>query len=276
MELEKRYTIKDLVAKRNRILELYRIIDKAKDELDEICEPVTYLMSYDLDRKEQIRNADDWRRKVDGKFWMYVANTSKLSNALSEKAKWDLWEKCEKEPDEFTSVNVELYVENFSKIYAENYLQTVKEVFRNLIACQYNGSSNCRSKTNNLRRVEKSFRTRYAMYSGWQGEWHAGSYYGRSDILEDLLTACYLLESGIRPNYAETWQSLVQAQKQNDIYCNEFESPFFTVKCFKNGNQLIRWKEDKLDVLDDLNRYGSGNKDLPDPLKKRYKPEHFE
>lgn len=41
----------------------------------------------------------------------------------------------------------------------------------------------------------------------------------------------------------------------------------------KNGNTLVTFKD--LKVLDWLNKIGSGNMHLPDPMSKRYKPEHF-
>ena len=87
---------------------------------------------------------------------------------------------------------------------------------------------------------------------------------------------CYLLDGRGRPNYAERFSALANTALEHNKQ-NWVETDYFEVTCFKNGNQTVKWKEDKLHILEDLNKYGAGlSNELPDILKKKYKKEHFQ
>lgn len=263
-----------IVDVRNRILGLVNEIMVRREEIDMLAQ--TTVGDTIWSQIENRGHFDDKfaREIVDKKFWHFIVESSQLSRAMSEKAKSDLYQKIEKAPPEFSLAEVEMYSANLQNLYAENGIQTIKEIYRALIGCKYHGSGNWGNwKEDNLREVKPSFRCAWGIrWDAFFGQFRSDSWYGQGCKYEDLLTACYLLDSGIRPDYDVTFKALSNTQFKSGC---EVVTPYFTVTAFKNGNQSVKWATGKLDVLRLLNKYGSDGTRLPDHLSKKYKPEHF-
>ena len=267
-EIAVRPTLAQLVQNRNHVLLLL-------DQRQKISEEIEGLMSiigdsYTVSTIERSRNKDA-RAYVDKKFWEHLIETSQLSNSMTSKTRNELYQKLDQAPPEFSETEVLQYAESLKHLYGDNALQTIKEVYRQLIGTSY--WTGKQEKKNNLRQVEKTFKIRGNIRHNerWKDFCYQENAHGFD--FSDLLAACYLLETGIRPTYAQDFRVLAF---ESFKIGNTIDTPFFTVEAHINGNQTIRWKEEKIAVLNDLNKYGPAeNNQLPDPLKKRYKPEHF-
>lgn len=264
-----------LVETRNRILVLVQDILNKQEEITQLS---TGTIADDLwwDIRGHGYNAGHFdletaTKVTDKKFWRFIVQSSQLSRAMSEKAKADLDKKIDEEPPEFSQAEIEMYAANLDGLYASNGAQTIKEVYRALIGCKY--WSGHLTKEDNLQKVKPIFHCRWQIrWDAYFKTFRADSWYGQDCKYEDLLTACYLLDTGIKPDYAATFKALAGEQFNEGP---EVITPYFTVLAYKNGNQKVTWSKDKLHILDDLNKYGSDGTRLPGTLSKKYKPEHF-
>jgi hypothetical protein len=264
-----------LVDVRNRILAIVQEIRDKQNEIDFLSEStinVSYMWSKIDYRHNHGKTA---QHIVDKEFWEFMADSSQLSNAMTGKAKEVLYNKISENPDPFTLDMVQGYSENLQRIYGDNAMQTIKEVFNSFINSKYHGSNWSDQKVDNLKKIEADFRCCYGVrYDSYFHRFRADGYYGGKGCrFDDLLTACYLLDVGIRPNTAQTFTALAEEQFKQG---NQVDTPYFTVIAFKNNNQRVKWNKDKIKVLQDLNKYGSSGETLPDSMRKRYKPKHFE
>ena len=129
------------------------------------------------------------------------------------------------------------------------------------------------NKKNNLQSVEKVFRCNGNIsWCDWLGRFNYREEYRGGVHFQDILTVCRLIDGQGYGNYGTDFRVLAY-QAFYDEKLDTVETPYFLVKCFKNGSQLVKWKRD--DVLALFNQIGSGNNGLPDVMKKRYKAGHF-
>ena len=262
-------TLLDLLKRRDRVIAIIGEFEALKEELSELARGLRKGHLFDLqnDRYPEARI-----KKTDVAFWDHVLRTYGLTSSMTEKAKVEWMERIEREAPAFTFENCQALVQNMEEKYNRAAWETVREVYRQLIGCRYNGPGRT-SKFDNLQRVEEVFRCRGNIT--WNSFWRRFSYQTgwRSGInYDDLLTACYLLEGRGKPTYAENMYT--HAHKAFEERGHTLETEFFHLTCYKNGNQKVKWKADKLDTLARFNKYGSEG-GLPDPERKRYKPEHF-
>lgn len=273
-ELIKTATANELLQARNKIIKLcqtvrvnQKLIGRTADNFIGDHHYLGGLLSpSDRDDKETIR------KKVDAAFWRFVVESAFLTNIMTESAKAEFFKRIDKDPPLFTEQELINFTEKAEQYYVNNGIATIKEVYKKLIDCFYSG--NRLTKRDNCRKIEKSFRICGGIvYSSWGS--FSDNYYGRGSIFEDVLTACYLLDLGSRPSYAERFQALAREAFKDKG--DTVETPYFAVRAFKNGNQLVTWNANKLKVLADFNKYGAGDShELPQPMRKKYKPEHFQ
>lgn len=267
--IAERQSLTALIEARNKIMVLWQERHEIEEEIENLMNVATG-DSYVVD--SITRSRQDVRLYVDRKFWWFLAESSQLTNAMTSKSKNELYSKLEQEPPEFNENEVRQYAKNLQHLYGDNALQTVKEVYTGLIAARYYTGN--QEKKNNLRAVEKIFKIRGNIFwdSFFKQFRHRENLYGFD--YADLLTACYLLDTGIRPTYAEEFRVLAREMEKNGS--SFIETPYFVIEAHKNGNQTVRWRKEKLTVLKNLNKYGPAESNaLPDSMKKRCKPEHF-
>ncbi len=273
-DLIKQSTAAELIAARDEILKLCRVIRVSRKLIGRIADRHLgehHYLNSGLGEREANYENEPSRRKIDAEFWRFVVESTFLTNVMTEKAKADFIKRNDESPLPFTESEFVKYTEHAQEYYASNAMNTVKEVYERLFNCRYNGADWHIQKRDNCRKIESSFRIRGSISYSW-GKFRDA--YSGGSIYEDLLTACYLLDRGTRPGYESSFRAL-SAQAFNNGG-DTVETPYFTVKAYKNGNQAVKWNPGKLKVLADLNRHG--NKDsnvLPDIFGKRYKAEHF-
>lgn len=255
---------------KNKILE----VEKLKFEINQISEAFLndeYLFS-DLERKGSF----EWKKfqkYFDYKFWFTVLRESKITQVMTEKAKDNFLSNIEKNTPEFILKEVEALGQNIKRIYVENQQQTIMEVYKTLIGCHYNSSNWQVKKKDNLQGVKNIFRCSGNIWYSW-GSFSLSQSHGNSLCFQDFYTACKLLDGKGWSDYSDTFESKFYDQQRR---CNgqlTIDTDYFTVVCYKNSNQLVKWKKDKDYIRERLNQIGGG-KGLPDSMKKRYKREHF-
>lgn len=262
-------TLLDLLKRRDRVIGIIGELEALKEELDQLARGLRRGYLFDLNHD---RYPDGRIKKTDVAFWDHVLRSYGLTSSMTEKAKVEWMDRIEREAPAFTFENCQALVQNMEEKYTRAAWETVREVYRQLIGCRYAGPG-VTSKYDNLQRVEEAFRCRgniswcgYSRRFTYQTAWRNGINY------DDLLTACYLLEGRGKPTYAQNMYT--HAHKAFEDRGNTLDTEFFHITCYKNGNQRVQWKADKLDTLVRFNKYGSEG-GLPDPERRRYKPEHF-
>lgn len=237
----------------------------------------TIVKDVDPDKDERIS------LRIDAAFWKCLTNSVLLTNAMTHKARGEFIDTLEKGENKtpFTLPEIEKAAAHYFEQYGKTVEATIREVFAQVVNCHYRGKvkgSNRHVKQDNCRRIEASFRIRsliaYRCFTGKYSVDYPSKWNGFRFSLDDLLTACHLAENGARPNYAKTFRAI--AEPIFETGGDFVETEYFSVKCFKNGNQLVKWNKDKLGVLSEINRIGSGGAaEIAGPLRKRYKAEHF-
>ncbi len=168
-------------------------------------------------------------------------------------------------------------------MFRDSSLNTVREVYKQLIGVKYEGGDWGSGKKDNLQKVEKVFRIGYSdlkLERTWSGSvrlamkyLHGASNYFR---FNDLLTACRLIEGEGFTDYSNDFNNKVNSLENGGDGITSVDVGYFTVQGFLNGNCKVHWNDDKMNVLDRLNAIGSGvENDLPDVQRKRYKASHF-
>ncbi len=271
-ELIPQLSIKARIEARNRILADLAEIARLREDIQQIAELNAEYYGPICDRThERHYNSSACRQVVDFAFWWALIESGGLCNSLTSAARNELYRKFEDAAPEFTEAEIIGYAQNFATLYGNNIEQTVKEVFAKFINCHYNGAGRVRNKRDNCQKLEIQFRVSWTSLH-WEvyGRWHFDSW-DRQGNLEDLYTACLLLDAKPRADYAHTLSAKWNEQGANDTVTCEY----FTAKSFKNGNTKITWNRDKTHILALINSIGSGG-GLPEPLRKKYKPEHFQ
>lgn len=276
-DLIKQHTAQELLAARGEILRLCRVARVALYRIRKIADrhlgEGQYIGSSIEGRDPVVNDKGECRKIVDAAFWKFVVDSSFITNTMTEKAKAEFEKNNRDNPIQFIESELIKFSERAEQYFVNNGIETIKEVYKRFINCRYYGSDWSVKKYDNCRKIESQFRISGSITYSW-GRF-SDNYHGSGSIYEDLLTACYLIDRGVRPNYESRFHAL-----SNDAFRDGGDTvvtPYFTVQAFKNGNQKVTWAKDKLNVLADLNRYGAGDsKDLPQTMRKKYKPEHFQ
>ncbi len=257
----------DLVRMRDELVQGFKDLVSLTEHLEEIADEVGARIdwTHDRDIKDKIKKAD-----VD--FWEYLIERAGVCDSMTVKARDDYMKRIREKAPKFEPKAIAALRENADRLYAEGYEQTIKEVHRQFIGCAYNSGDRNFRKKDNLQKIENQFRIDGPIY--WYGMM------GRFDLrdggcLEDLLTACYLMDDKPKQSHARNFYSTAYATFR-DSKDDTVITPYFTVKAYKNGNQKITWNPDQQKILDKINRFGAeGQEALGDALRKRYKPSHF-
>ena len=276
-DIIKQHTAQELLNARNEILRLCKVIRVARYRIWKIADQHLGEDNYIASSLEGVSNCLGFEKKeskkiADAAFWKFVVESAFITNTMTEKAKAAFAKENHDNPLPFIESELIEFSERAEQYFVNNGIETIKQVHSQLLNCRYNGTDWNVKKVDNCRKIEDQFRIHGSITYSW-GTFH-DNYYGGGSIYEDLLTACYLLDRGVRPNYESRFQAL-----SNEAFRNKGDTvitPYFTVRAYKNGNQKVTWASDKLKVLADLNLYGSGQSNaLPDTMRKKYKPEHF-
>lgn len=269
-KLTKQHPVETFVKARNQVKEKVLQIERLFKEINSIAKNLM-----DTSFKSDINNGhQEWDRcqkTIDFQFWRELLRRGMITNVMTDKTKNKYLEKIEQDTPEFTIKNVSELTQNIEHIYKNNAKQMVKEVYNYLIGCRYGDWRH--KKKDNLNGVKKAFRCsgniRYDVYferfKYEDYDW-AGLNFG------DLLRVCYLLDGKNMGTYAERFS--VFADEVFNRGEDTIETDYFSIKCYQNGNQYVKWNPKKDYIRERLNQIGGGN-GLPDSMSKRYKKEHF-
>lgn len=256
---------------------IYSKINKVTSLIDEIRGLINKAdIDFHYTPEERKSKQETQIENLDYSFWVRAFEMLHLTDVMSHNARDKFLKGVETDKLSFNIQNTKALEQNAIGIFKENSLNIVKEVFKQLIGADYSPSWN-KKKTNNLQKIEQIFRVNSTDFFPKTYNRQGFDYYpskGHGLHLNDLLTACYLLDGRYIPNYSNNFYAISHDQLKDggDTIVTEY----FTVKAYKNGNNKFNWNENKLDVLDKLNAFGvSDGHVLPDIMKKRYKPEHF-
>lgn len=207
-------------------------------------------------------------------FWKTIIENSGLFDSMSQAARSKLQSKIYDNPPEFNEREINIFTSNISRFYSNNCIQLLKETYSKLIGCRYRGSSWRDNKKDNLQKIEKTFRISgpisYNPSSCFRNSFSLFRPSPGSFDYQDLLSCCYVLSGKQSCPKDATFSMLAESQLVGNN--SVVTTPFFNVYCYKNGNQKIVFTDEK--ILNLFNRFGS-NGQLPDPLKKSNKNNHF-
>jgi len=286
-------TIPELIQVRARIIESWKVASEALNGVSDAFRQIRgdsfkmvdparevmaggYLQDYHEysrgDNKNYPHDIERQTKALDFSLWVFALNKLNITNVMTDKARQEFLEKVRKGGKTFSEVEVAGLAQNAAQIFQDSSLNMVREVFKSLIGCSYNGGSWGSGKKDNLKKIEKVFR---CAWSDFKHSRH--SYYGSSSGIKwnDVLTACRLIEGRGVTDYSNNFYSLVHA-RDRERGSNEAQTEYFHLTAYQNGNVKCRWNEDKIHVLEKLNAIGSGRENaMPDTMRKRYKADHF-
>lgn len=286
-------SIKDLVEIRERIIQAWSAVNIAIDEIDH-----AFASIHDKDfhfMRDSSGNRWDHRQDkveikeeteyLDYSLFVFALEKLNITNAMTSHAKDKFLKQIKEKKTKFEEHQLRGLAQNAHFLFRDSSLNTVREVYRQLIGVRYNGADWGGDKKDNLRKVEKVFRvgsSDITLKNGWKGERYLEMLDWRSDSaasgfrFNDLLTACRLIEGEGIPDYSNNLSFMLRSSPNPDRTYNTINTGYFLLQAYLNRNVKVKWSEDKLHILDKLNAIGSGKSaDLPDVQRKRYKAEHF-
>lgn len=216
--------------------------------------------------------------EMDSAFWRAAFERIGITKVMSQKKRDEFLKGVDEKHTPFNTDNIIGLRQNADRIFRENSVGIVKEIYTTLIGCEYGDWKS--KKKDNLQKIEKVFRTRGSdiRWLSWpmtpRFEYEPDLRNGNGLHFNDLFNACFLLEGLGVPDYHNNFYSIAQPQLKGGT--GKVVTDYFTVQAYKNGNVKVSWNENKIDVLARLNAFGAGDENaLPDTMRKRYKPEHF-
>lgn len=222
----------------------------------------------------------DFTKEVDRSFWQEVLERSSVCAGMTDREKHEFQKNIRDTPPPFDPENISAFSANAMRIFTEGVRHTLKIVFDEFTGTKYSSGHWRLDKVDNCRKIEKSFRCRAGIsfekrFKQWSfySHYNTGHFSGAPSY-NDLLAACHILDCKPAPTYANNFNFYFDSQvkKWNNPESPEIITPYFSVKAFKNGNQLVSFT--RIDILELLNQSGATNQ-IPEGLKKKYKPEHF-
>ena len=245
----------------------FRFRFRTQDRYDE----TDFTKRYPLMLKEQVE-------ALDNSLWLFAVEKLNLTKAMTGKAADEFLARMEKEKAPFCEVQILGLIQNAEKIFRDSSLNTVREVFRQLIGAEYRSGNDWRieKKRDNLQKVERVFRVGWSdLRISWSGRGLSTDSMRATNgafHFNDLLTACRLIEGQGFTDYSNNVDAHCRAGGDSLVV----DCGYFRAQAYKNGNVKVNWNDDAIDVLDRLNAIGSGRENsMPDTMRKRYKPEHF-
>lgn len=267
----KNKTACDMLMERNSVLKLADELQVFREKIPPQWRDCLFVKRYDR---------DEFIKELDRSFWQDVLERSSVCAGMTDREKHKFQESMRNDPPVFNAESIVSFSKNAMKIFTEGVQHTLKIVFDQFTQTNYSPLGHRKEKVDNCRRIEKSFRCRAGLYydprfRSWDYRSHYNTgYYSSAPSFNDLLTAFHILDGKPAPTYASNFDFFYNEQRKawGDTNSPEVTTPYFTVRAFKNGNQLVSIT--RLDLLDLLNQYGSTNQ-IPEALRKKYKPEHF-
>lgn len=282
-------TIASLLSHRRRVKRHAKAIRRHYKALSEICD--TFLQDYSIQNflHQHLLGGMKLRERVDGAFWKALVNSALLTNAMTARKRREFIQQLEGRESNgrpipldkrinipiFKAAEIDKVAEQITQQYADTIEATILDVFKEFTNIRYHGhiTGGHKHKVNNLKRIESKFIARGEIY--WCGDRFEVREYNHCICFEDLLTAAYLCDIGVRPDYDKKFYALAQDGFHLSPG-NIVTTPYFSIRCYKNGNHHVTWNPEKLVVLNMINKIGSGeNPGIPGPHLKRYKREHF-
>lgn len=267
-ELSKIPNLSELIELRNEVLNACNTIYELKECIDNKSSQYNVRSLYASALERLGYRKDECTQHIDAAFWQKIIEQSTVTNVMTERSKSEFLQKIEKKAPEFSKLEIGGFVQNITSIYGKSIDQTVHEVYSQLIGCRYSSGNWRIRKSDNLQKVEKCFRiSGNIRFESYNKRFYFDGLTRYGFNFEDLLTVCRLLSGDGHAAWSETFEGLsdISFSKKQDIV----ETPYFTVKCYLNGNQKVTFTDNK--ILEMLNKYGpSGNK-LPDIIKKKCK-----
>lgn len=286
MDLSLPMTITELIAIRGRIIQAWKDCNAAIAQVDEAFNAITdkdfsFIHESRGQRFEKRQDPIDIpasTKDLDYSLYIFALGKLNITNAMTQTAKDEFLKNLREKATPFTEKELRGLAQNAEGLFRQSSLNTVREVYRNLIAIHYKGGDWGGDKKDNLRKVEKVFRVGYSDlrvsdYGGTieSNSWRYHSFNGFR--FNDLLTACRLIEGKGFTDYSNNMDSLCRAVPKGQKWV---DAEYFHAQAYLNGNVKVNWNEEKIHVLEKLNAIGSGREnDLPDTMRKRYKAEHF-
>jgi hypothetical protein len=286
MDLSLPMTITELIAIRGRILESWADCNEAIARVDEAFAAITdkdFAFIHEshgqrFEKRQDPIDIEAMTADLDYSLYVFALGKLNITNAMTQTAKDEFLKKLREKATPFTEKELRGLAQNAGELFRQSSLNTVREVYKKLIAIHYKGGNWGGDKKDNLRKVEKVFRVGYSdlRVSDYGGTIESNSwrYHGFSGFrFNDLLTACRLIEGKGFTDYSNNLDSLCRAVPKGQKWV---DAEYFHAQAYLNGNVKVNWNEEKIHVLEKLNAIGSGrSNDLPDTMRKRYKAEHF-
>ncbi len=289
MDLTIPITIKELIAARASIIEAWHDCNRAIDSIDAAFARIhdkdfSFLDDSRSNRFDDRQDRIDIKKKteaLDYSLYVFALGKLNITNAMTDSARDEYLAKIKEKKTVFDEKQLIGLAQNANRIFQDSSLNTVRQVFRQLIGVRYKApeSSRLESKKDNLQKVEKCFRVGYSdlgidRYNQTIDQVSRGYSNFTGFRFNDLLTACRLIEGEGFTDYSNNIYSFCKAAPK---YCKWIDTGYFIATAYKNGNVKVTWNEDKIHVLERLNAIGSGRENaMPDTMRKRYKAEHFE
>jgi len=291
MDLTLPMTISELIVIRATIIQSWAETNKAIESVDKAFARIhdkDFVYFLETGRRGQEYGTKyaikEMTEALDYSLFVFALGKLNITNAMTQAAKDKYLEEIKRNKTVFNEMQLTGLAQNASKLFKDSSLNTVRQVYRQLIGVGYSApsGSGMEKKKDNLQKVEQVFRVGWSdislqsNYSGGYTISETGWRYGCASgyfRFNDLLTACRLIDGKGIPDYSNNLDALIRKQEKGS---HTLDTGYFTMQAYKNGNVKVNWNEDQVHVLEKLNAIGSGRENaMPDTMRKRYKPEHF-
>lgn len=268
-------SIVDLIKTRNKIIENWHKIKEAHDDNEGLINSVDIEFSHLSRSHDYPFRVEKQTHELDYCFWVYCLEKLDLTRAMTIFQKSKYLKSVENEKIPFTPLNVATLFQSAGDKFKENSLNSVRDIFNKLLSCTYYSNEHNFYKKDNLRKVEPLFRIGGSDLKIRDNKLVLERLDDKYDTFrfEDLYSICRLLEGLGASDYSNNLYSKVASVEKG---CTKVETEYFEAQAFKNRNVKVKWKTEKLNVLDQINKIGAeGQMALQAELRKRYKREHF-
>lgn len=288
MDLSLPMTIAELIAIRGHIIQSWKDANAAIDGIEAAFARIhdndfNFISESHGQRFEKRQDKIDIPENtaaLDYSLFVFALGKLNITNAMTGAAKDKFLADIKAKKTVFDERQLTGLAQNSHKIFRDSSINTVREVYRQLIGVGYNGGNWGSGKKDNLQKVEKVFRignSDLKLDHTWTGEARLSfNHWGSASSgfhFNDLLTACRLIDGEGLTDYSNNFDSKVRALPVGKA---SIDVGYFVAQAYQNGNVKVNWNEDKIHVLEKLNAIGSGKEnDLPDVRRKRYKADHF-
>ncbi len=247
-DLQKNQTPAELAALRKDLINRFNRIQQEIEDYNEILHTVVaYGPTVALQEGGYSRVNEEWLLpELDRSIWKYFFGASKLSELMSQKQTKEFQEKL-KDPEPFTTQAALVYKANIGGIAREQVQTLIKQVFENLTNNWY-WTGNQRKKRSNTKIDVSCHVCEGIRWDGFFKSFRINDSY--PPIFNDVEKACFVLDGKLPPKYPDDIHSHI-----NELKSGLVGNEYFTVLCYKNGNQKVKFL--RLDILEKLNQYGA-------------------